>query len=64
MNEKKDNYELNGINTDTAFDSMRNLPERAKVTFLQNHNGMVVLAWQNTGLDGQENHPMIINPLQ
>ena len=33
MNEKKDNYELNGINTDTAFDSMRNLPERAKVTF-------------------------------
>jgi uncharacterized OsmC-like protein len=36
MNDKKNNYEFNGINTqilNTAFDSMRNLPERAKVTF-------------------------------
>ena len=36
MNDKKNNLELNGINTqilNTAFDSMRNLPERAKVTF-------------------------------
>jgi hypothetical protein len=32
MNDKKNNYEFNGINTqilNTAFDSMRNLPERA-----------------------------------
>jgi hypothetical protein len=36
MNDKKNNDELNGINTqilNTAFDSMRNLPERTKVTF-------------------------------
>jgi uncharacterized OsmC-like protein len=36
MNDKKNNYEFNGINTqilNTAFDSMRKLPERAKVTF-------------------------------
>ena len=36
MNDKKNNLELNGINTqilNAAFDSMRSLPERAKVTF-------------------------------
>jgi hypothetical protein len=36
MNDKKNSYEFNGINTqilNTAFDSMRNLPEIAKVTF-------------------------------
>jgi uncharacterized OsmC-like protein len=36
MNDKKNNYEFNGINTqilNTAFDSIRNHPERAKVTF-------------------------------
>ena len=36
MNDKKNNDEFNGINTqilNTAFDSMRNFPERAKVTF-------------------------------
>ena len=36
MNNKKNNVELNGVNTqilNTAFDSMRNAPERAKVTF-------------------------------
>ena len=36
MNDKKDNYEFNGINTqilNTAFESMRSLPEMAKVTF-------------------------------
>ena len=36
MNDKKNNLELNGINTqilNTAFESMRNFPERAKVTF-------------------------------
>jgi uncharacterized OsmC-like protein len=36
MNDKKNNVELNGVNTqilNTAFDSMRNAPERAKVTF-------------------------------
>jgi len=36
MSDKKNNHEFNGINTqilNTAFDSMRNFPERAKVTF-------------------------------
>ena len=36
MNYNKNKHEFNGINTqilNTAFDSMRNLPERAKVTF-------------------------------
>jgi len=36
MSDKKNNYEFNGINSqilNTAFDSMRNSPERAKVTF-------------------------------
>ena len=36
MNYKKNNSIFNGVNTqilNTAFDSMRNHPERAKVTF-------------------------------
>lgn len=36
MNDKKNNVEFNGVNTqilNTAFNSMRNVPERAKVTF-------------------------------
>ena len=36
MSDKKNNHEFNGINMqvlNTAFDSMRNVPERAKVTF-------------------------------
>ena len=36
MNDEKNIYEFNGINTqilNTAFESMRNFPERAKVTF-------------------------------
>ena len=36
MNDEKINHEFNGVNTqilNTAFDSMRNSPDRAKVTF-------------------------------
>ena len=36
MNDKKNSYEFNGINTqilNTAFDSIRNKPEMSKVTF-------------------------------
>jgi hypothetical protein len=46
MNDEKNIYEFNGINTQilkTAFDSMRNFPERAKVTFSAKSEWNVVL---------------------